>query len=67
MVEPRSSSLSVSVSANTDGRASKEKAYLQIDGVVSPGIAAGATKDDVIIDIFTFCSVGPHTTFIFNH
>ena len=47
MTEPTGSTLSVSVTQNTAGVAGRDMAYIEIDGVVSPGIKSGATADEV--------------------
>jgi hypothetical protein len=47
MVEPSTSTLSISVSEKKRGVSGKGKAYIEIDGVISPGISPGATANEV--------------------
>jgi hypothetical protein len=47
MVEPSTSTLSISVSEKKRGFSGKGKAYIEIDGIISPGISEGATANDV--------------------
>ena len=47
MVEPSTSTLSISVSEKKRGFSGKGKAYIEIDGIISPGISEGATANEV--------------------